>query len=120
MTSGIDAILETLNAHYTFDPRGRIVGRRLDGVLPRFVLGRSAEGCIWRFRNDQPEETVRVLARLAGREAGVGFEGELPAPPERSMALRRTLGGENAVETAPERDVVTRAGVVVGEIWRFA
>jgi hypothetical protein len=119
VTTGIDVILEVLNAHYTFEPRGRIAGARHDGVLPRFVLGRAAEGCIWRIRSDLPEEAVRDLARLAGREPGARFDGELPAPPERLMALCRVLAGGSAVEKAPDRELATRAGVVVGELWRF-
>jgi hypothetical protein len=45
--TGVDAILETLNAEYIFDARGRICGTRRDGILPRFVLGRASEGCVW-------------------------------------------------------------------------
>lgn len=119
MTSGIEAILETLNAHYTFDARGRIVGSRVDGVLPRFVLGRAVEGTVWRFRADLPEASVRALARLAGREPGARFDGELPAPPERLAALRRILESGEGVLSHARRESITRDGVAFAELWLF-
>jgi hypothetical protein len=119
MASGLDAILETLNAHYAFDARGRIVGARADGVLPRFVLGRAVEGAVWRFRGDLPEASVRALARLAGREPGTRFDGELPAPPERLAALQRVLASGESVGPRLRRESVTRGGVACGELWIF-
>ena len=106
------------------DEQGRIDGSGVGGVLPRFVLGRAAEGCVWRFRFDLPPDLVVALARLAGRERGASFDGELPAPPERLVALERLLSdpsgrlGEkaNAPSTA-HRMLVTREGVTVGELW---
>ncbi len=119
--SGIDAILATLNAEYTFDARGRISGARHDGVLPRFVLGRAGEGCVWRFGAGLDGAEVVALARLAGRESGASFEGELPAPPERLVALSRILASEHDRDRArsARRSLVTRAGVVCGELWIF-
>ena len=122
--TGFDGVLETLNQHYIFDTRGRISGATTEGVLPRFLLGRAAEGCVWRFRADLEEETVVSLARLAGRESGARFDGELPAPPERLAALERLLppreSGPGDFRGPPSRILVTRAGVVVGEIWQIA
>lgn len=114
-TSDLDAVLETLNALYTFDARGRLFAAVRGGVLPRFVLGRAEEGCVWRFRSDLEPGVVVALARLAGRESGARFEGDWPAPPERLEALRRVLDADAAVRSA-----VTRAGVTVGELWLFA
>ncbi len=116
---GLDAILETLNAEYSFDARGRIGGGRVDGILPRFVLGRAREGCLWRFRSGLDEGKVAALARLAGRESGADFEGELPAPPERLVSLSRILAGEGESGPVPRRSPVTREGVVCGELWIF-
>jgi hypothetical protein len=119
---GLGAVLETLKAHYTFDAIGRIVSQRHGGVLPRFVLGRASEGCIWRFRSDLDERIVVSLARLAGREPGARFDGELPAPPERLAALARLLDVDGAPTGFGEarRELVTRSGVTCGELWRFA
>lgn len=117
--TGIDAILETLKAQYAFDARGRICGAGLDGILPRFVLGRAGEGCVWRFRAGLEEAKVAALARLAGRESGAAFEGKLPAPPERLVPLSRILAGGGDPGRAPRRSLVTRDGVVRGELWIF-
>ncbi len=118
-TTGLAVVLETLKAHYTFDEIGRIVSQRDGGVLPRFVLGRAVEGCVWRFRSDLNDGIVVSLARLAGREPGARFDGELPAPPERLMALGRLLDGVSAGREAAQRVLVTRAGVTCGDLWRF-
>ena len=124
MRTGLDAILETLNAHYMFDARGRISEARAEGVLPRFVLGRAAEGCIWRFRFDLVEGVVASLSRIAGREPGARFDGELPAPPERLVALERLLLPPESLRGdargSVSRSPVTRDGVAVGEIWQIA
>ena len=120
--SGLEAILATLNAEYSFDDRGRISGIRCEGILPRFVLGRAREGCLWRFLAGLEEAKVAALARLAGREAGAEFEGELPAPPERLVALSRILANAGSGEPVrgPLRREITRDGVVCGELWVFA
>ena len=122
--TGLDVVLETLTAHYMFDARGRISGTVVEGVLPRFVLGRAVEGCVWRFRADLMEGIVASLARLAGREPGARFDGELPAPPERLVALGRLLAPPESLHgemrASLSRISVTRSGVMVGEIWRIA
>jgi hypothetical protein len=121
---GLGAVLETLNDEYTFDARGRMVASRAGGVLPRFVLGRAAEGCIWRFRADLGREREVALARLAGREGGARFDGELPAPPERIAALVQVLADAPASSSTLDkgtvrRDIITRGGVALGELWRI-
>jgi hypothetical protein len=121
--SDLDAVLETLSASYTSDARGRLVEVVHGGVLPRFVLGRAVEGCVWRFRADLEDDLVVALARLAGREPGARFIGELPAPPERLAALERVLPIQRDPSERPsattrwQRRPVTRSGVVVGELW---
>lgn len=135
-------VLATLTTHYTFDGNGRIVsgwsgrsdpvgGSASDGLPPRFVLGRAAEGCVWRFRADLPLEQIQALARLAAREPGARFDGELPAAPERLAALVRVLetgvssskgfsmATNRSNSTNPRHDRVTRSGVTLGEIWLF-
>ena len=121
--TGLAVVLETLSAHYMFDARGRISQGVDGGVLPRFVLGRAAEGCVWRFRSDLTEGIVASLARIAGREPGAFFDGELPAPPERLVVLGRLLAPPESlhgdIRTSLSRISVTQSGVVVGEIWRI-
>lgn len=101
------------------------------GQPPRFVLGRAVEGCVWRFRVDLGREQIGELARFAAREPGVAFDGNLPAPPERLAVLARVLEGEplgsvgrsvsrdDAKGPVVRRDLVTRSGVTLGEIWSF-
>jgi len=128
MPTGLHAVLETLSALYTMDGRGRLVGAHDGGVLPRFVLGRSAEGCVWRFRADLPAALVVALARLAGRERGADFasaaDGELPAPPERLGVMVRMLAAAaearptgSPAEIGARRRPVERDGVTLGELW---
>lgn len=126
-------LLETLNADYTFDARGRLWTRRDGGVPPRFMLGRAREGCVWRIRHDVSDSIVARVARLAGREPGAAFDGELPAPPDRLRPIE-TLFSEPASGPDPEREpaaggmpsahgptarrvFVTRDGVTLGDCW---
>ncbi|MBK7951231.1 MAG: hypothetical protein IPK00_21350 [Deltaproteobacteria bacterium] len=121
--TGLASVLETLTAHYTFDADGRIVRSRSEGLPPRFVLGRAAEGCLWRFGVDLARRPTVELARLAARERGVRFDGELHAPPERLAALERLLSSTGPADAGDldrprlRRQLITRDGVVVGELW---
>jgi GNAT superfamily N-acetyltransferase len=94
-----------LHAHTLFvhDARGRISAWNQPGAprAPRFFLGRTREGHLWRLRADLPTELVRELARLAAAERG-GLEPASQADPERMAALLACLAAH-----AP-----------VGEIWR--
>lgn len=58
------------NALFTHDAAGRMVRvNEPDGdVAPRFFLGRTQEGHVWRFRNDLPDEAVSALESLCKRE----------------------------------------------------
>lgn len=121
--TGLEAILETLNRRFTFDARARIAGCFSEGVLPRFVLGRAAEGCVWRFRADLPPGVVAAVARLAAREPGARFDGELPAEPERLAAIERLIRGQagNAGESdraGRDREVVVAGGIRLAELWQ--
>ena len=86
-----------LDALYTSDERGRLLRRREPNgeSAPRFHLGRTRLGNLWRFRSDLATTAVRDLARLAGREA------PLPpdfSPPERTEAMRRVLSVHAPIE----------------------
>ena len=65
---GLEYVLEELARRYVFDQAERMVKPAAEGVLPRFVLGRAAEGCIWRFSAELSPSLVRSVAKLAGRE----------------------------------------------------
>lgn len=102
---------------YEYDLNGRIAGVRGEGILPRFVLGRAAEGCIWRFSANLESQRVTAIARLAGKEPGFPIAGEKPVlPPERLVMIERLLANEG-VEVETRREILTRDGVEIAELW---
>lgn len=59
-----------VNALYVNDEQQRLVSIN-DGsgrAAPRFFLGRTAQGAIWRFRHDVPEAICRALTELCEQE----------------------------------------------------
>lgn len=86
--------LERLVLHvgtlFEHDAQGRIVrNREPSGArAPRFYLGRSRLGNVWRMRDDLSKSAVTRLSRLAGKERPPD---ERFAPPERSEAFREVL-----------------------------
>ncbi len=118
--SGLELIIESLGMRYEYDAVGRILHVLGEGVLPRFVLGRSVEGCVWRFAANLEADRMKAVARLAGREPGVPVVGEvLPAPPERLVMIERLLKSGDA-ELVTEHDVLTQHGVAIAELWTIA
>ncbi len=114
---GLEMILAVFADRYEYDANGRLVDIRSDGILPRFVLGRASEGCIWRFSANIERDQLLAVARLAGRESGFPIAGEKPAPPpERLVMIRRLLGREGA-EADARHEILTREGVEVAELW---
>jgi hypothetical protein len=83
---------------FEHDQQGRLLYTREPSQrpAPRFYLGRSRHGNLWRFRVDLDSESVRDLARLAGREGPLPDDG---SPPERIQAFRDVLA-----RTAPVTD----------------
>lgn len=61
---------QRVEAHYIHDDRGRIISiNQWDGgMAPRFYLGRTAAGNLWRFRADLPNEFVAELQALCEQE----------------------------------------------------
>lgn len=135
-TSDLELCLEQLTMRYEYDARGRIVGSGSDGVWPRFVLVRAAEGCSWRLAGGLAESLVIAVARLAGREPGLaGLRGlgggpggprgqgsSVPAepgvasPPERLVMIER-LFERAGLEVRGRREIVRHGGRAIGELW---
>jgi hypothetical protein len=114
---GLETILEVLDERYEYDANGRITRIQGEGILPRFVLGRAAEGCVWRFGAALEPARVVAVARLAGRELGFPIGGEKPVlPPERLVMIERLLSVEN-FEYETCREILTREGVGIAELW---
>jgi len=114
---GLDAIIETLAMRYEYDQAGRIIRVLGEGILPRFVLGRSREGCLWRFASHLESDRIKAVAKLAGREPGVPVSGQVvPTPPERLVMIERLLWPEvTSYTTKHER--LARDGVAIAELW---
>jgi len=132
-TSELELCLRQLTMRYEYDARGRIVGSRSDGVCPRFVLVRAAEGSSWRLAGGLPEALVVAVARLAGREPGLAGLGGGPGgprgqgrsapaepgvapPPERLVMIER-LFERAGVEVSSRREIVQHEGRAIGELW---
>jgi hypothetical protein len=121
-------ILQILEKRFAYDAVGRVVACRNDGVMPRFVLGRSAEGCVWRFAASLDGELVVQVARLAGREPGFPIGQDPPHPPPERLVMieriletpRRQIPEQTAVRLSTSHEEVTRNGVILGEIWTLA
>lgn len=58
------------DALYTHDPAGRMIAVNEPGGprAPRFFIGRTAVGSVWRFRDDLDDETARALDALCRAE----------------------------------------------------
>ena len=114
---GLEEILDELGDRFEYDTNGRITGVQGGGVSPRFVLGRAAEGCVWRFSANLEPDRVVAVARLAARELGFPIAGERPVlPPERLVMIERLLA-TGGVGTESRRETLMREGVKVGELW---
>lgn len=88
-------------ALFVHDANGRLIRPHQPGKEthppPRFFLGRTAHGNLWRFAAALPDEQVIELARLAGAERS---SRTLEDGPERLEPLRRCLEREAEIEIA--------------------
>ncbi|MGI8826748.1 MAG: GNAT family N-acetyltransferase [Chloroflexota bacterium] len=101
-------LLETqIDALFTHDLDGRIRSINEPGgaSAPRFFLGRTRTGNVWRFRQDLPEDTVRRLESLVANEP---VHDDLRAEPRNLEAFRGVLGEDGGIQP-----------VDVGSAYRF-
>ncbi len=79
--------VETL---YRCDPDGRLrcVNEPGDPPAPRFFMGRTPGGNLWRFRHDLPADLVQTLEQLCRAELA---SDDLAQPPHGYAAIRATL-----------------------------
>jgi GNAT superfamily N-acetyltransferase len=92
-------LIETqVQALYVHDEVGRIVRTNEPdhNPAPRFFLGRTREGNVWRFREDLPARLARELAALAAKEPVVTDLQSDPAFLERYRAL---LSAQSEIQT---------------------
>ena len=114
---GLEMILTVLADRYEYDVNGRLAETRGDGILPRFVLGRASEGCIWRFSANIERDQLSAVAGLAGRELGFPIAGEKPAPPPERLVMIQRLLAREGVEADARHEILTQEGVDVAELW---
>ena len=83
---------------FTQDARGRLLrtNEPEDSEAPRFYLGRTQVGNLWRLHADLSATAVRALARLAAREAPIAAR---PVAPERAAAFLAVLEREGEIES---------------------
>jgi len=91
--SNVDLLRLRLDALFTHDGRGRMVrvNEPDGGRAPRFFLGRTRDGHLWRCRDDVAAATVHRLERLAAEEP-VGDD--LTAEPRGLGAMLEVLRGD--------------------------
>lgn len=116
-TTALEALVAHLTQHYESDLLGRIVASEPRARVPRFVLARAAEGCVWRFGSGLPDAVVIAVARLAGREPGLGGRAPRDAPPPERLAMMERLFAQAGLPVSVERELVRRADVEIGELW---
>jgi len=95
------ALMETqVEVLFRLDAAGRLrhVNEPEQPAAPRFFLGRTRDGNVWRYRYDLPIELARELDRIVVNEpVATGLDSGPPASADRVIALLRML--------APVRDV---------------
>jgi len=95
------ALMETqVEVLFRLDAAGRLrhVNEPEQPEAPRFFLGRTRDGNVWRYRYDLPIELARDLDRIVAVEpVATAFDGGSPAIADKVIALLRML--------APVRDV---------------
>lgn len=139
---GLEVIVELLEMRFEYNELGRIVGRAsgtTEGGTPRFVLGRSPQGCVWRFSVGLDPAVLVQVAKLAGREPAFPVDArERLLPPERWVMIerlfgvsdpsargepsaaepaRRARGDERAHPYVRTHENVEHAGEIVGDLW---
>jgi RimJ/RimL family protein N-acetyltransferase len=79
--------IETL---YRCDPDGRLrcVNEPGDPIAPRFFMGRTPGGNLWRFKHDLPDDLVQALEQLCRAEP---VSADLARPPQHHAEVRAAL-----------------------------
>lgn len=103
ITSRIELINLQATALFTHDAQGRLRHVREPGYAeaelypaPRFFMGRTAQGNIWRFRYDLPLELVEQLEELCRHEPITSDFAELP---KQAAPIHAVLNKQQPVTT---------------------
>ncbi len=95
--SSIELMRLHVEALYTFNEQSRLcaVNQWDGGVVPRFFLGRTDAGNLWRFRDDMPDELAMALETLCRDEPATST---LSQPPVHQEKYARLLAADESVE----------------------
>jgi len=95
--SALDMMRRHVDALFTRDAEGRLlaVNDGEGGAAPRFFLGRTREGCLWRFAAGLPSAVARELEHVCRNEPPLdGDGGRVPAGRDEYL---RILGADGQV-----------------------
>ncbi|MEE2703876.1 MAG: GNAT family N-acetyltransferase [Myxococcota bacterium] len=97
MSSERELLKRQLEALYQCDFHSRLVAYRGSGdtAVPRFVLGRSRDGNLWRLQQELPPELAATLQELARSEP---VTADFADPPQCREAARAVLARHKPVE----------------------
>lgn len=101
--SDLDILALQVEALFTQDARRRLlrVNKPDGGVAPRFFLGRTAEGNLWRFRHDLPDALINALEERAQSEPIAEVSRQLPRYWEEYRRLLQAHGEIQAIYRGP-------------------
>jgi hypothetical protein len=85
-----------INTLYRCDTDGRLrsINEPGDPCAPRFFLGRTCEGNLWRFRHDLPSDTVVRVEQLCQAEP---IAADLTRPPQHEAAIKAILNAQATI-----------------------
>jgi GNAT superfamily N-acetyltransferase len=86
-----------INTLYVIDSDGRLrsVNELGEPQPPRFYMGRTRHGNLWRFRHDLPTEVIAALDRLCRSEPTTA---DFTSPPQSQAAIRALLQAHAPIE----------------------
>ena len=103
MPTDLDVMERHVLALFTHDDRGRIrhVNEPDGAEAPRFYLGRTAGGNVWRFRSDLPDGLASQLEAVCLKEPAAGVPGQEPAHLAEYLSLLETHSPVQKFEAGP-------------------
>ena len=104
MLTDLELINIQTHALFRHDDRSRLLSVNEPGAepeAPRFFLGRTLEGNIWRFRSDLPESLIEKLERICVNEPISSTLSDAPAGIDEIVTLLKTHGPVRYIESGP-------------------
>ena len=91
-----------VEALYTSDANARLlsVNQWDGGTAPRFFLGRTVAGNVWRFRTDLPDELIHEVEKLCHAESSASWVTELSPLPAYHSEFVHILSAHQPIENS--------------------